>query len=40
LKIIARYVAAAANGNNREQVRSVEIALHSATFSDRVGSRP
>jgi len=34
--VLARYVAEAANANNREQVRSVEIALNSATFSDRV----
>ena len=35
-KVLARYVAEAANMNNREQVRSVEIAVASATFSDRV----
>ena len=34
--VLARYVAEAANANNREQVRSVEISLNSATFSDRV----
>ncbi len=34
--VLARYVAEAANVNNREQVRCVEIALDAATFSDRV----
>jgi hypothetical protein len=34
--ILGRYVAEATNASNREQVRSVEIALDSATFSDRV----
>ena len=34
--VLARYVAEAANANNREQVRSVEITIDSATFSDRV----
>ncbi len=34
--IIARYVSESTNANNREQVRGVEIALNSATFSDRV----
>jgi Dynamin family len=34
--ILARYVAETANAGNREQVRSVEIAVDSATFSDRV----
>ena len=34
--VLARYVAEAANLNNREQVRHVEIALDMATFSDRV----
>ena len=35
-QILARYVAEAANMNNREKVRSVDIAVDSATFSDRV----
>jgi hypothetical protein len=35
-KVLGRYVAEAANVNNREKVRSVEIALDSAAFSDRV----
>jgi hypothetical protein len=34
--ILARYVAEAANANNREQVRRAEIGLDFATFSDRV----
>ncbi len=34
--VLARYVAEAANANNREQVRSVEITIDSVTFSDRV----
>ena len=34
--ILSRYVAETANANNREQVRRVEIAIDSATFSDRV----
>ncbi len=34
--VLARYVAESENAGNREQVRSVKIALNSATFSDRV----
>ena len=37
--VLARYVAEAANANNREQVRSVEITIDSVTFSDRVCPR-